>query len=52
VTTRVRKRPKIYDHFKVICISVYNEDLAQYQRVLAEMKARGHRKSAALGGKA
>ena len=38
-----RRRPKA-DHYQVICISLYNEDLARLDAKVKELKARGHRK--------
>jgi hypothetical protein len=32
------------DHYEVICISLYNEDLARLDAKVAELKKRGHRK--------
>lgn len=37
------KAPKP-DHYKVICISMYTEDLARLDAKVAELKASGHRK--------
>ena len=38
-----RKQPKP-DHYQVICISLYKEDLARLDEMVAELKASGHRK--------
>lgn len=37
-----KERP---DHYKVICISLYNDDLAQLDRVVKELKKRGFTKA-------
>ena len=42
-----RSRPKSKkkpDHYDVICISLYKEDLAQLDDMVAKLKKRGHRK--------
>jgi len=36
-----KKKP---DHYDVICISLYKEDLAQLDEMVAKLKKRGHRK--------
>lgn len=33
------------DHYKVICISMYNEDLSNLDAVVEELKRRGHTKA-------
>jgi hypothetical protein len=38
-----RKHPKP-EHYQVICISLYTEDLARLDEMVAELKAAGHRK--------
>ncbi len=38
---RSKKKP---DHYDVICISLYKEDLAQLDEMVAKLKKRGHRK--------
>ena len=40
------KKPKLKkpDHYDVICISLYNEDLAQLDKMVAKLKKRGHRR--------
>ena len=38
---RAKKKP---DHYDVICISLYKEDLAQLDDMVAKLKKRGHRK--------
>lgn len=38
----VKERP---DHYKVICISLYNDDLALLDRVVKELKKRGFTKA-------
>lgn len=40
---RPRRKPKA-DHYKVICISLYNEDLAALDAKVDALKERGHRK--------
>jgi len=32
------------DHYRIICISLYTEDLARLDQMVAELKARGHRR--------
>jgi hypothetical protein len=32
-------------HYKVVCISLYNEDIAQLEELVAELKRRGHTKA-------
>lgn len=36
-----KKKP---DHYDVICISLYKEDLARLDKMVAKLKKRGHRK--------
>ncbi len=38
---RAKKKP---DHYDVICISLYKEDLAQLDEMVAKLKKRGHRR--------
>lgn len=38
---RAKTKP---DHYDVICISLYKEDLAQLDEMVAKLKKRGHRK--------
>lgn len=38
---RAKKKP---DHYEVICISLYNEDLARLDEKVKLLKDRGHRK--------
>ena len=38
------KKAKKPDHYDVICISLYKEDLAQLDEMVAKLKKRGHRK--------
>ncbi len=40
-TKKAKKKP---DHYDVICISLYKEDLAQLDEMVAKLKKRGHRK--------
>jgi hypothetical protein len=39
------KKPARPDHYKVICISLYNEDLALLDRVVKDLKKRGFTKA-------
>ena len=32
-------------HYKVVCISLYNEDIENLERMVAELKRRGHTKA-------
>lgn len=32
-------------HYKVVCISLYNEDIAHLESMVAELKRRGHTKA-------
>ncbi len=32
------------DHYKVFCLSFYNEDLTKLDETVAELRRRGHRK--------
>jgi len=41
---RSKKANKKPDHYDVICISLYKEDLAQLDEMVAKLKKRGHRK--------
>ena len=41
---RKKKAQKKPDHYDVICISLYKEDLAQLDDMVAKLKKRGHRK--------
>lgn len=43
---RSRRRPKALKpaHYEVICISLYNEDLARLDAKVKQLKERGHRK--------
>ncbi len=41
---KARKANKRPDHYDVICISLYKEDLAQLDDMVAKLKKRGHRK--------
>ena len=29
-------------HYKIVCISLYNEDIARLEKLVAELKSRGH----------
>lgn len=39
--TKGRKKP---DHYDVICISLYTEDLARLDKMVAKLKKQGHRR--------
>lgn len=39
---RARKKP---DNYKVVCISLYNEDIVRLEALVAELKRRGHSKA-------
>jgi hypothetical protein len=44
---RPKRKPKAQkkpDHYDVICISLYKEDLAQLDEMVAKLKKRGHRR--------
>ncbi len=45
-TRAPRRRPKQIkpDHYEVICISLYKEDLARLDEKVKQLKASGHRK--------
>jgi hypothetical protein len=46
-TKRGRAKPKKKkkpDHYDVICISLYKEDLAQLDKMVAKLKKQGHRR--------
>ncbi|MBI4508305.1 MAG: hypothetical protein HY698_01630 [Deltaproteobacteria bacterium] len=32
-------------HYKIVCISLYNEDIARLEELVAELKRRGHTKA-------
>ena len=38
------KKAKKPDHYDVICISLYKEDLAQLDKMVAKLKKQGHRR--------
>jgi uridine kinase len=40
---KAKKQPKA-DHYDVICISLYKEDLARLDAMVAKLKKRGHRR--------
>ena len=42
--TRAKTRKKKPDHYDVICISLYKEDLAQLDKMVAKLKKQGHRR--------
>ena len=39
-----KKKNKKPDHYDVICISLYKEDLAQLDKMVAKLKKQGHRR--------
>jgi hypothetical protein len=41
-TAAAKPRPT---HYKIICISLYTEDLDRLERLVAELKSRGHTKA-------
>lgn len=41
---RKPERPKPA-HYKIVCISLYNEDIAHLEAMVAELKRRGHTKA-------
>lgn len=41
---RARAKKKKADHYEVICISLYNEDLARLDGMVTGLKESGHRK--------
>jgi hypothetical protein len=40
-----KARPEKPTHYKVVCISLYNEDIEHLERMVAELKRRGHTKA-------
>ena len=40
-TKRAKKKP---DHYDVICISLYKEDLGRLDKMVAKLKKKGHRR--------
>ena len=42
--TRASKKDKP-THYKVVCISLYNEDIERLETLVAELKRRGHTKA-------
>ena len=40
--TKAKEKPT---HYKVVCISLYNEDIENLERMVAELKRRGHTKA-------
>jgi len=43
------KKKKKPDHYDVICISLYKEDLARLDRMVAKLKKQGHRRISRSG---
>ena len=41
-TPKAKEKPT---HYKVVCISLYNEDIENLERMVAELKRRGHTKA-------
>jgi hypothetical protein len=41
---KAKKKPPKPDHYDVICISLYKEDLAQLDKMVAKLKKQGHRR--------
>jgi hypothetical protein len=41
---KARPKPKKAEHYEVICISMYKEDLERLDAKVAELKRAGHRK--------
>ena len=39
-----KSKPKKPDHYDVICISLYKEDLTQLDKMVAKLKKQGHRR--------
>lgn len=44
VRKRSRRKKRKPDHYEVICISLYKEDLVRLDEKVAELKRQGHRK--------
>jgi hypothetical protein len=45
-TTRKRAKPKVKPtHYKVVCISLYTQDIENLEATVAELKRRGHTKA-------
>jgi hypothetical protein len=42
--SRTKTKKKKPDHYDVICISLYKEDLAQLDKMVAKLKKQGHRR--------
>ena len=42
--SRAKKKKKKPDHYDVICISLYKEDLAELDTMVAKLKKQGHRR--------
>ena len=40
-----RPKPPKPSHYKIVCISLYNEDIERLERLVAELKRRGHSKA-------
>jgi hypothetical protein len=44
--TRKRTKPKVKPtHYKVVCISLYTQDIENLEKTVAELKRRGHTKA-------
>ena len=45
-TSRKRTKPKVKPtHYKVVCISLYTQDIENLEETVAELKRRGHTKA-------
>jgi hypothetical protein len=42
---RVQSKKDKPTHYKIVCISLYNEDIENLERLVAELKKRGHTKA-------
>jgi hypothetical protein len=42
IAAKAKEKPT---HYKVVCISLYNEDIENLERMVAELKRRGHTKA-------
>jgi hypothetical protein len=45
VTPIKQAKPEKPTHYKVVCISLYNEDIEHLESMVAELKRRGHTKA-------
>lgn len=44
VEPEARRKPKP-THYKIVCISLYNDDIARLERMVETLKSRGHTKA-------